>query len=92
MTRSGRVGQGTPAEVAARIHATVTDADRQQWQQGTPQQWALESLAIVRAQVYRLPESREINASYIEAAQAVIRVRLAQAGARLAWLLNEAWR
>ena len=49
----------------------------------------LESLAIVRAQVYRLPASGEIGASYIESARAVIRTRLAQAGARLAWLLNE---
>jgi hypothetical protein len=50
----------------------VTDEDRQQWQQGTAAEWALESLAIVRAQVYRLPASGEINASYIEAARAVI--------------------
>ncbi len=42
---------GTPAEIAARVEATVTGDDRQQWQQGTPADWALESLAIVRAQV-----------------------------------------
>ena len=77
--------QGTPAEIAARIQATD---ERQQWQQGTPADWALESLAIVRAQVYRLPASGEINGSYTEAARAVIRTRLAQAGARLALLLN----
>jgi hypothetical protein len=50
-------------------------------------QWALESLAIVRAQVYRLPASGEINATYIESARAVIRTRLTQAGTRLALLL-----
>ena len=55
----------------------------------TPAEWALESLAIVRAQVYRLPASGEITATYIESARAVIRTRLAQAGARLAWMLNE---
>ena len=76
--------QGTPSEIATRIQAVVTGDDRQQWQQGTPADWALESLAIVRAQVYRLPASGEINASYIEPARAVIRTRLAQAGARLA--------
>ena len=48
---------GTPAEIAARVEATVTGDDRQQWQQGTPEQWALKSLAIVRVQVYRLPAS-----------------------------------
>jgi hypothetical protein len=61
-------------------------------QQGSPAQWALESLAILRAQVDRLPSSGEISATYIEPARAVIRTRLAQAGARLASLLNETMR
>jgi hypothetical protein len=81
--------EGTPAEIAARIHVAVTGNDRQQWQQGTPADWALESLAIVRAQVYRLPASSEISANYAESARAVIRTRLAQAAIRLASLLNE---
>ena len=81
--------QGSPAEIAARIQAVVTEEDRQQWQQGTPADWALESLAIVRAQMYRLPASGEITATYAESAGAVIRTRLAQSGARLAWMLNE---
>jgi nuclease S1 len=84
--------QGTPSEIAARTQATVSGEDRQQWQQGTPGDWALESLAIVRTQVYRLPASGEVNASYSESALAVIRTRLAQARARLAWLLNETLR
>lgn len=81
--------EGTPAEIAKRIQAGVTSEDRQQWQQGTPAAWALESLAIVRAQIYRLPASGEINAEYVESARALIRTRLAQAGARLALLLND---
>jgi hypothetical protein len=56
---------------------------------GSPADWALESPAIVRTRVYRLPASREITASCIESARAVIRTRLAQSGARLAWLLNK---
>ena len=80
--------QGTPSEIAARIQAGVTSDDIQQGQQGTPADWALESLAIVRTQIYRRPASGEIDATYIEAARAVIRSRLAQAGARLAWVLN----
>ena len=39
--------QGTPTGIAARIQAVVTAEDRQQWQQGTPTEWALESWAIV---------------------------------------------
>jgi hypothetical protein len=62
------------------------------WQQGTPADWALESLGIVRAQAYRLPASGELDAAYIEAGRAVIRTRLAQAEARLAGLLNETLR
>ena len=80
--------QGTPSDIAARIQAVVTTDDNQQWQQGTPADWALESLAIVRAQVYRLQVSGEISATYTGPARAVIRTRLAQAGSRLAWLLN----
>jgi hypothetical protein len=81
--------QGTPAEIAARIQASVSIDEVHQWQQGTPADWALESLAIVRAQVYRFPRSGEISATYIESARAVIRIRLAQAGMRLAWMLNQ---
>ena len=80
---------GTPLEIARRIQAVVSENDNKQWQQGTPTEWALESLAIVRTQVYRLPASGEITASYAEVGRAVIRTRLAQAGARLAWMLNE---
>jgi S1/P1 Nuclease len=80
--------EGTPAEVAARIQAAVDGDEIQQWQQGTPAEWGLESLAIVRAHVYRLPASGEIGATYIELASALIRTRLAQAGARLASLPN----
>jgi S1/P1 Nuclease len=81
--------QGSPPEIAARIQAMVSSDELQQWQQGTTADWALESLAILRAQVYRLPASGEIGATYTEAARPLIRTRLAQAGARLAALLNE---
>jgi hypothetical protein len=52
---------GTPAEVAARIEKVATDDERKKWQDGTAEQWALESLAIVRVQVYRLSASGEIS-------------------------------
>jgi hypothetical protein len=61
----------------------VTAEDRQQPQQGSPADWALESLGNSQGAVYRLPPSGEITASYTEAARAVMRTRLAQAGARL---------
>jgi hypothetical protein len=66
--------EGTPAEIASRIQTAVNTDEIQQWQQGTPAEWALESLMIVRAQVYRLPASGEIGAD-TEAARTVIRTR-----------------
>ena len=66
--------------MAARIESTVTDEERNQWQSGTPAQWALESLAVVQWQVYLLPAAGEIKQPYIEKARALIRTRLAQAG------------
>lgn len=36
--------EGTPTEVAAGIEKPVTVDERQQWQGGTSEQWALESL------------------------------------------------
>ncbi len=79
-TRLVELDQGTPADIAARIQAGVNGDDIKQWQQGTPADWALESLAIVRAQVYRLTASGEINPTYAESARAVIRTHLAQGG------------
>jgi hypothetical protein len=49
---------------------------------------ALESLAVVRAQVYTLPTSGNVNVLYRTLA-AFRRTRLAQAGLRLAWMLDE---
>jgi hypothetical protein len=69
----------------------VINDDVLQWQQGTPADWAIESLAVVRSQVYRLPASGEINPNYRETARAVIRTRLAQAGVRLASVLNHSF-
>ncbi len=80
--------EGTPVEIAARIQAVVTEEERQQWPQGTAADWALESVAVVRTRVYRLSASGEVTASYVEPARAVIRTRLAQAGVRLASVLN----
>jgi hypothetical protein len=73
---------GTPTEIAGRIQAAVNTDEIQQWEQGTSAQWALESLATVRTQVYRLTASGEIGATYVESARAVIRTRLAQSGSK----------
>jgi hypothetical protein len=55
--------EGTATEVAARMEKAVTNGERKQWQSGTPEQWVLELLAVVRTRVYRLPGVAEINVS-----------------------------
>ena len=65
--RPCRAGGGTAVEVAVPIAPAVTEDDRKQWQEGAPEQWALELLAVVRSQVCRLPVSGEISAKYTEA-------------------------
>ena len=68
----------------------VLSADRKAWQSGTPKDWANESIAINTRYVYPLPESHEISEEYAKRALPILHKRLAQAGVRLAWLLNRA--
>ena len=72
------------------------------WQKGEAREWVDESLAIARKNTYgNLPEytcgtpwpkEKVVNLPqwYMDAAQEVIPVQLARAGARIAWLLNRA--
>ena len=82
----------TPEELAARLGAAVTKEERLRWQSGGPVQWADESLMLVRSRAYTVGQSVELSDQYVELARPVVRTRLAQAGIRLAWLLNSAFR
>jgi hypothetical protein len=83
---------GTPAELADRLGAAVTKEERLRWQSGGPVQWTDESLTLVRSRAYAVGESEELSDQYVEMARLVVRARLVQAGIRLAWLLNSAFR
>jgi hypothetical protein len=83
---------GTPAELAERLGAAVTKEERLRWQIGGPVQWTDESLTLVRFRTYGVGQSVELSDEYVEMARPVVRTRLAQAGIRLAWLLNSAFR
>ncbi len=72
-----------------RLDEGVTPGDRQAWKSGTAAEWAEESLNLARTYAYKLPESGIITDEYVRRALSVIRRRLAQAGIRLAWILNE---
>ncbi|MBI2230898.1 MAG: S1/P1 nuclease [Deltaproteobacteria bacterium] len=83
---------GTPAELARRLGAAVTEEERLRWQSGGPVQWTDESLMLVRSRAYSVGQSVELSDEYVEMARPVVRTRLVQAGIRLAWLLNSAFR
>jgi hypothetical protein len=75
-------------EVAKRLTANLTEDERLKWQAGDPQQWTNESLMLARSYAYNTGSSVELSDEYVEKARPIVRRRLAQAGIRLAWLLN----
>ena len=81
---------GNDEEIAKRLTATLTAADRLKWQAGDPKQWTDESLVLVRSHAYNTGASGELTDDYVEKARPVVRRKLTQAGIRLAWLLNNA--
>jgi hypothetical protein len=81
---------GTDEEVARRLTANLTEEERLKWQAGDPIQWTNESLMLVRSYAYNTGPSVELSDDYVEKARPIVRIRLVQAGLRLAWLLNNA--
>ena len=81
---------GNEEEVARRLTANLTEEERRKWQAGDPAQWTNESLILVRSHAYDTGGSIELSDDYVENARSVVRRRLAQAGIRLAGLLNSA--
>jgi S1/P1 Nuclease len=81
---------GTDEEIAKRLVANLTEEERFKWQAGDPIQWTNESLTLVRSHAYNTGPSGELSDDYVEKARPIVRIRLAQAGLRLAWLLNNA--
>jgi S1/P1 Nuclease len=84
------VETGTETEIAKRLTANLTEKERLRWQAGDPQQWTNESLMLVRSHAYNTGSSVELSDDYVGKARPIVRTRLAQAGIRLAWLLNTA--
>ena len=79
---------GAEEEIARRLTANITDDERRKWQTGDPTQWTNESLTLVRSYAYNRGSSIELSDDYVGKARPIVRIRLAQAGMRLAWLLN----
>lgn len=83
---------GSEDAVAKALTANLTQKERVQWQGGTPEQWTNESLKLVRSHAYTTGPSVELSDEYVERARPIVRRRIAQAGIRLAWLLNTAFK
>lgn len=81
---------GTDEEIANRLTANLTEKERLKWQAGDAKEWTNESLILGRSHAYKTGLSVELSADYVEKARPIVRTRLAQAGIRLAWLLNMA--
>ncbi len=84
-----------PDAIADGLARALTEAQRQDWQSGTPARWANEAHAIAREHIYPpLGGARDVRLprdyAYREAPLA--RILLAKAGVRLAWLLNSIFR
>ena len=79
-------------ELAKRLGANVSTEQRQKWQSGDAKQWTDESLVLARSQAYATGGSGELSDDYVDQGRSTVRTRLAQAGFRLAGLLNNAFK
>lgn len=81
--------EGNAEDLAIKLDSSITVKQRTEWQSGDPITWSDESFLLSRSNAYSLGESTELSDEYVATALAIVRRRLAQAGARLAWLLNQ---
>lgn len=81
---------GTAEDLAGRLTRGITREERRLWEAGGPERWVDESFVLARSHAYKVDPSGEISEAYIGKALPVVRKRLAQAGVRLGWVLNEA--
>ena len=87
--------EGPTADIARRLDEAITPEERSAWLGGPIVQWAEKSFELARTHAYDLPDTpgtKVITDDYFNRAMSVIRQRLAQAGVRLAWVLNEAFK
>ena len=82
--------------IAQSLIANITSGEIAQWSAGTADDWAMESFTIAQTDAYGLlPAFTSKNhysppASYVTDAKSVVATQLSKAGARLAFVLNNA--
>jgi hypothetical protein len=84
------------ADIARKLIARITAADRARWSSGTPLDWAVETYAVSKKHAYGLlpaasaGSQHQLSQAYVDDATAVTAEQLSKAGVRLAFLLNRA--
>jgi hypothetical protein len=86
------MAEGNPEELAKKLADSITRKQRAEWQSGEPKTWTDESFRLSRSNAYTLGESMELSDEYVASALTIVRRRLAQAGVRLGWLLNNTFK
>ena len=84
--------EGDAGELAKKLDESITEKERTKWQSGDPKKWTDESFRLSRSNAYTFGESMELSDEYVATARRIVRRGLAQAGVRLAWLLNNAFK
>lgn len=85
-----------PAEVVARLTASISAEQQRAWAQGTAADWAMETFAVARNHAYGLLPAPgadgvyQLTPAYMEAAMSDAALQLSKAGVRLAFVLNKA--
>ncbi|HVV28392.1 MAG TPA: S1/P1 nuclease [Rhizomicrobium sp.] len=83
------------AAIADDIVRTTPPVQKKSWQAGDPAAWATESYRIARDGIYPMVRGRHtmrLKPAYLRDEAPIVRLQLAKAGVRLAWLLNTALR
>jgi hypothetical protein len=88
-----------PRSIAQALESEITPAQKRLWQAGTTAAWANESFKVASSQIYAkllgsgpTGELIVLPDDYATAQERTVRTRLEEAGTRLAWVLNSAFR
>jgi hypothetical protein len=94
-TQFGQAIDTSPKRFSETLLARITASQKQHWEQGTPEDWAMETFLIAKNDAYGNPplskgSIQHLDSGYVERAKTVISLQLSKAGVRLALVLNEA--
>jgi len=88
----------SPVDIAIRLERDITPAKAAAWARGGPRDWAMDTFAVAKTDVYKLPSrptcgehgSVALSQAYQAQARQDAVIQLEKAGVRLAYVLNHA--